>query len=47
MTFYGYGGEKSGVTSAEREEHAELGYFTPIEVEMEYVHQQGLLRQAA
>jgi len=27
--------------------HGELGYRPPIEVEMEYIHQQGLLRQAA
>ncbi len=27
--------------------HEMLGYFTPIEVEMESIHQQGLPRQAA
>jgi putative transposase len=27
--------------------HAELGYRTPIELELEYVHEQGLLRQVA
>jgi putative transposase len=27
--------------------HAQLRYCTPIEVEMEYVHEQGLPRQAA
>ncbi len=27
--------------------HTELGYLTPIEVKREYVHRQGLLRQAA
>ena len=27
--------------------HAELGYRTPIELELEYVHEQGLLRPAA
>jgi len=27
--------------------HAELGYLTPNEVKMEYVHKQGLPRQAA
>ena len=27
--------------------HAELGYRTPIELELEYVHKQGQLRPAA
>ena len=27
--------------------HAELGHRTPIELELEYVHEQGLLRQVA